>query len=85
MQTFSELRTPLGSDIKSMDWIKLIGYSVDDEVTSSQVHRGKLHLKQWVAVHVKGLIGTTISNEPAAHDQASMHALRRSLQAQTQV
>lgn len=67
MRTFSSLRTSLGQDIKHMDWIKLIGYSVDDEVTSSQVHRGNLHLKQWVAVHVKGLIGTTISNEPAAH------------------
>jgi hypothetical protein len=67
MQTFSSLRADLGQNIKNMDWIKLIGYSVDDEVTSSQVHRGQLHLKQWVAVHVKGLIGTTISNEPAAH------------------
>lgn len=67
VKTFSELRTSLGQHIKSMDWIKLIGYSVDDEVMSSQMQRRGLHIKQWVAMHIKGLIGTTISNEPAAN------------------
>lgn len=74
INTFSELRTDLGQYIKTMDWIKLIGYSVDDEIMSSQMQRRGMHIKQWVAMHIKGLVGSTISNEPAAdHSFAVLH------------
>jgi len=67
VDSVTKLDVQLTEYIKSMAWIKLVGYSLHQPRKTNGASAHELHHDDWIAMHVKGTVGSVLSNDPAAH------------------